>query len=217
MDTLKIRSAGDGQATDIEIDGRPIGASAVTWSCRAGELAHATIEIDQAFADLETDCFIDSDTRHHVAQLIRQATTTGADATDAARTLARRLGLDLAVAVDTSIARGFESSFASVRDTVGVPESSEVVHSVLDLGEDGEAWAIAGHVDDETALRSVVVHLWELDVLEDTIGTARLRTGTTSVRHRTGRWMPNDDVHDPEGDSRWVDDVDGEPWTFITT
>lgn len=85
---------------------------------------------------------------------------------------------------------------------------------VLDLDEDGEKWAIRGHVDDRTALRSVVAHLTDVGAVssptEVDVYPVEIRTS-----HTSGEWRPIDD--DPDGDAVFElsDDGDGERWTMV--
>jgi hypothetical protein len=71
---------------------------------------------------------------------------------------------------------------------------------VLDLGEDGQQWAMRGHLDQHSARVVVFARLLELDALDllEWIDIGRLW-----ITHRRGFWH-----------STFHFDPAGEPWTF---
>jgi hypothetical protein len=69
---VKIVSEGAGPTSTVLVDGKVLeGVTAVTWSCRAGEFAQATITVDSVEVDLAAH-----DTETVFADAERQAVLT---------------------------------------------------------------------------------------------------------------------------------------------
>lgn len=91
---------------------------------------------------------------------------------------------------------------------MGLPIAVVRIYEVLDLGEDGELWAIPAFVTQAEAAASLRCHLRQLGVDQD---WGPFHDTDVEVKHDVGRFVAEETER-----HRWKKDPYGEPWTFVS-